>query len=126
MLPVFIVAVGRSGSTSLLHLLRELPNSHQLLGENGGLFASVVQLDSKLRDSWVYTERQGGQTPGAKDSLAWVHNAQRASREATLAVYRHLLSTALNWEVHDNNGFGGVGGPGEPVRHLFFALLCAV
>ena len=88
---VFVVASGRSGSTSLMRLLRDMPRS-DFLGENGGVLSRLVDFDNFLRDSRQEMETLGGDMRHSP----WVYNPA-PPRETTLAAYRELLYNVFGW-----------------------------
>jgi hypothetical protein len=96
---VFLVATGRSGSTSLLTLLREVPGS-EFLGENAGVSGAIFDLSERLRMSRAYVESEGCSTEpqvGCRQHrAAWLHN-HRPDADKLKDLYRELLFTALSW-----------------------------
>ena len=89
---MFVVATGRSGSTSLMQLLRQLPGS-AFLGENAA-WQHFFRLDKELEKARDFTLREANN----KNRLPWVYGP-RAGRPAFLSVYRDLLYAQLGWPV---------------------------
>jgi len=93
---VFIIATGRSGSTSLLTLLRELPGS-DVLGENGGGINSLWRLDKQLKAAADLRHRDGA----IEKRVAWLHRPsdKLQMRSELVASYRKILEATVNWRI---------------------------
>jgi hypothetical protein len=92
-LAVFVVATGRSGSTSLLRLFRNISGS-DFLGENDGVVSAVHDLDARL----ALYRREVLSYSLVSNHAPWVFNAA-AVREEYLEAYRRLVHAALNWRA---------------------------
>ena len=91
---IFIVATGRSGSTSLLSLLNSLPGV-SLSGENEGVWNLLWRTELRLRKRRHSVEKQY--------SVAWKHTAE-IRKPLILAGYRHILMGYINPQLTWQNG----------------------
>ena len=94
---LFQVSTGRSGSTSLMTMLNDLPNVY-IAGENDGLFESLYALhkSSILTDSMA---------KGKKDHDAWWHHPVERSKLQRIA--RTYVESAIGLKQNQNYAWVG-------------------
>lgn len=113
---LFVVASGRSGSTSLLRLLRSIPGS-DFLGENDGIVPKMSELDTYL----AYGRREVLSYSLVSNHAPWVFNAA-AGRAQFVEAYRALVYATLNWRTGPSVRLVGF----KEVRWLFHTNLTDV
>ena len=89
---LFQVSTGRSGSTSLMDMLNDLPNVY-IAGENAGLFESLYA----LHKSSIRTEKQSKH--GAYHGAWWHHPVERSKLRRSARTY---VESAIGLKQNQN------------------------
>jgi len=85
---VFIVATGRSGSTSLLHMLNTIPG-YKLKGENGGSWQLMYNLFRELQELRANSSKEQSGEP-------WLGIEEDVDLDEVLRGFRSLVLGELN------------------------------
>jgi len=102
---VIVVATGRSGSTSLLSLLRDVPGA-EFFGENAGISHALWDLWERLRMAREFTEQEAclPSRPLERNDTSgcllfrptWLHGG-RPESERLLSLFREMVYALLSW-----------------------------